>query len=456
MMINKLTLVSLLLTLFALTACSDEANNEMNTGNNAKETAVEHSIKHLDPTYVCPMHPQIIRDKEGSCPICGMDLVKKEVEKKETAVEHSKKHLDPNYVCPMHPQIIRDKPGSCPICGMDLVEKEAEQNPEEDVIVKISPAVENNMGVRTTEVIKDRLWRRIDTVGYVGFDDNRISHIHLRTKGWIEKLLVKSEGERITKGQLLFEVYAPELVNAQEEYLQALSSGNRGLARASRERLQALGISEEQIKSISKTRKARQYVKVFARQDGIIDKLNVREGMFVMPQMEVMSLADLSSVWILAEIFESQADWVKTGQPAEVKLSYLPGRVWEGEVEYIYPSLDPKTRTLKVRLRFDNKDETLKPNMFSDVTIYGGAKREVMIIPREALIRTGTKERVIVSMGNGRFQPRNVTAGIETGEQLEIIKGLEVGERIVTSGQFLIDSEASLKASLARMASGKE
>ncbi|MDH5601346.1 MAG: efflux RND transporter periplasmic adaptor subunit, partial [Gammaproteobacteria bacterium] len=452
---NKLVLIIMLLVISAITACSDDKNNSKESSKSTSlETALEHTAKHLDPTYVCPMHPQIIRDKPGNCPICGMDLVKKEVEdKKETAVEHSQKHLDPNYVCPMHPQIIRDKPGSCPICGMDLVLKEVEQNQEEGVVIKISPAVENNMGVRTARVKKGKLWRRIDTVGYVDFDENKISHIHLRTKGWIEKLLVKSEGERVKKGQLLFEVYSPELVNAQEEYIQALSGGHKALSGASRERLQALGISAEQIEKLRKTRRVSQFVKVFAKQDGIIAKLNIRQGMFVMPQKEVMSLADLSSIWILAEVFESQADWVRLGQSSEVKLSYLPGREWEGEVEYIYPSLDPKTRTLKVRLRFENKDETLKPNMFADVTIYGGAKREVIMIPREALIRTGNEERVIVSRGNGRFQPRDVTAGIESGDYLEIVKGLSVGEDIVTSGQFLIDSEASLKASIARMSS---
>lgn len=442
---NKFNLIIVLFVVSVLTACSDDANNNSkNMSESAnKETALEHVEKHIDPNYVCPMHPQIIRDKPGSCPICGMDLVKKEAEEKK-----EKKIL--YWVAPMDANYRRDEPGKSPM-GMDLVP--VYDDGEDSITVKISAAVENNMGVRTAKVKKDKLWRRIDTVGYVDFDENKISHIHLRTKGWIEKLLVKSEGERITKGQLLFEVYSPELVNAQEEYIQALSSGHKGLSIASRERLQALGISTEQINKLNKTRRASQFVKVFARQDGIIAKLNVREGMFVMPQKEVMSLADLSSIWILAEVFESQADWVKSGQSAEVKLSYLPGREWEGEVEYIYPSLDPKTRTLKVRLRFDNKDETLKPNMFADVTIYGGAKREVMIIPSEALIRTGNEERVIVSVGEGRFQPRDVTAGIESGEYLEIINGLSVGDNVVTSGQFLIDSEASLKASIARMSS---
>ncbi len=364
------------------------------------------------------------------------------------AEEKEKKIL--YWVAPMDATYRRDEAGKSPM-GMDLVP--VYDDGGDGSTVKISPAVENNMGVRTAMVIRDKLWRRIDTVGYVDFDENKISHLHLRTKGWIEKLYVKSEGERVKKGQLLFEVYAPELVNAQEEYLQALRSNNRGLTSASRERLIALGISDSQIKTLNKIRRVGQYVKVYAKQNGIIAKLNIREGMFVVPQKQVMSLADLSSVWLLAEVFETQADWVRVGQSAEVTLSYLPGREWEGKVEYIYPSLDPKTRTLKVRLRFDNKDESLKPNMFAKVAIYGGAKREVLIIPREALIRSGNDQRVIISLGEGRFQARDVTAGIESGEFIEIIVGVSEGDKVVTSGQFLIDSEASLKASIARMSS---
>jgi Cu(I)/Ag(I) efflux system membrane fusion protein len=380
------------------------------------------------------------------------------VEQQETAIEHAQKHLDPKYVCPMHPQIIRDVPGSCPICGMDLVAVEAEEggSSETGPTVKISPVMEHNMGVRTSKATRDKLWRRIDTVGYVDFDENYISHIHLRTKGWIEKLYVKSEGERVTKGQLLFDVYSPGLVNAQEEFVQALNSGHKGLIRASRDRLVALGISEQQITEIRKSKQVSQYVSVYALQDGIIAKLSVRDGMFVAPPFEIMTLANLSSIWLLAEVFESQADWVKVGQPAEVRLSYLPGKVWEGEVQYIYPSLNPKTRTLKVRLQFENPEESLKPNMFADVTIYGGAKKDIILIPREALIRTGQDDRVILSIGDGQFRQRNVVAGIESDDWVQIISGLQAGDEVVTSGQFLIDSEASLKASLARMSGGSD
>lgn len=368
----------------------------------------------------------------------------------ESTAEAPKEKKILYWVAPMDPTYRRDEPGKSPM-GMDLVPVYDEG--DEGSAVKISPAVENNMGVRTAKVVNDRLWRRIDTVGYVDFDENKISHIHLRTKGWIEKLYVKSEGERVKKGQLLFEVYAPELVNAQEEYVQALRSHNKGLTLASRERLIALGISPNQIDQLNRTRKVRQYVRVYAKQNGIIAKLNIREGMFVMPQKLVMSLADLSSVWLLAEVFEKQVDWVKEGQSADVTLSYLPGRVWEGKVEYIYPSLDQKTRTLKVRLKFENKDESLKPNMFANVTIYGGASRKMNLIPREALIRSGNEERVILALGDGRFEPRAVVAGIESGDWIAIIKGLHEGDTVVTSGQFLIDSEASLKASMARMTS---
>jgi len=353
------------------------------------------------------------------------------------------------WVAPMDPNYRRDKPGKSPM-GMDLVPVYADAAGESDT-VSIDPAVVQNLGVRTAVVERGRLWRRIDTVGYVAFDERRISHIHLRTDGWIEKLYVKSNGERVKRGDLLFELYSPDLVNAQEEYVQALRGNNDYLRQASRERLEALGVSDGQIKQVAKNRRAFQHVKIYAPQDGIVDSLNVREGMYVKPATEVMALADLSSVWLLVDIFERQSDWVAPGQPAEVRLGYLPGRVWEGEVEFVYPTIDPQTRTLQARLRFDNPDEALKPNMYATVNIYAGPKGDVLSIPREALIKTGDDQRVILALGDGKFRPRRVTAGMESGDFVEITGGLKEGDRVVTSAQFLIDSEASLKASFARM-----
>jgi len=362
------------------------------------------------------------------------------------------------WVAPMDSNYRRDKPGKSPM-GMDLVPVHANAAGDNSSSVTISPEVVQNLGIRTATAERSRLWRGIDTVGYVDYDESKVSHIHLRTEGWIEHLVAHSEGERVRKGEKLLELYSPDLVNAQEEFVQALVSGNKGLIRASRERLIALGIPMNQVKQLEKNRKVKQTISIYSPQDGVVSKLMVRHGMYVTPKNQVMSLADLSSVWLLAEVYERQADWVKVGQPAEVSTAFLPGRSWKGKVEYIYPSLDAKTRTLKVRLRFDNPDEILKPNMYTNVKIFGGPKDDAIVIPVEALIRTGREQRVVISLGDGRFESRTVTAGIESGDWVEILEGIIPGDIVVTSGQFLIDSEASLKASMTRMSppdSGKQ
>ncbi len=352
------------------------------------------------------------------------------------------------WVAPMDSNYRRDKPGKSPM-GMDLIPFYAGGG--DDSTVTISPTVVQNLGVRTRAAELTRLWRGIDTVGYVDYDESKVSYVHLRTKGWIENLTIKSEGDRVKKGDRLFDLYSPELVNAQQEFVTALSSGNKGLIAASKERLSALGISRGQINQLRKNKRIKQRISIYAKQDGVVSDLPVREGTFVTPSMKVMTLGDLSSVWLLAEVFERQSQWVEVGQTAEVSLSYLSGKTWEGKVEYIYPSLDPKTRTLKVRLRFDNPGEKLKPNMYANVKIYGGATENTIVIPLEGLIRTGREERVIIALGEGKFEARSVTAGIESGDYVEILEGVDEGDKIVISGQFLIDSEASMRASLMRM-----
>ncbi|NOQ89722.1 MAG: efflux RND transporter periplasmic adaptor subunit [Gammaproteobacteria bacterium] len=353
------------------------------------------------------------------------------------------------WVAPMDANYRRDKPGKSPM-GMDLIPYYASEDGSVNTI-SISPVVVQNLGVRTAKAELTRLWRGIDTVGYVGYDESKVSHIHLRTEGWIEKLAIESEGERVKKGDFLFDVYSPKLVNAQEELVTALATGNKGLIRATKNRLSALGISASQVNKLQKTKKVKQRISIYASQDGVVSDLPVREGMFVKPAQKVMTLGDLSSVWLLAEVFERQSQWVEVGQDAEVRLSYIPGKVWRGVVEYIYPSLDAKTRTLKVRLRFDNPGERLKPNMYANIKIFGGAKEKTIVIPLEGLIRTGREERVIISLGDGKFEARKVIAGIESGDYVEIIEGVSESENIVFSGQFLIDSEASMRASLGRM-----
>lgn len=358
------------------------------------------------------------------------------------------------YRHPMNPSITSDRPAKDNM-GMDYIpiydDGEAGAAGEDGGTVRISPAVVNNMGVRTAGVEHGPLAQRIDTVGYISYNENQLHHAHLRTEGWIENLAVKFQGERVEKGDPLFGLYSPELVNAQEEYVQALSTGNKLLLKASRNRLRALGVPEAQIDTLEKTRQVEHLVKSYAHQDGVVNMLNVREGMYVEPDTEAMSIVSLASVWVMVDVFEQQAEGVEIGQQAEIRLSYLPGRVWTGKVEYIYPSLDPVTRSLKVRLSFENPGELLKPNMFADVMLIAKAAPDTLSIPREALIRTGTGERVIMALGDGEFAAREVQAGMESDGRVEITEGLKAGEQVVTSGQFLIDSESSLTASLQRL-----
>ncbi|MGH8581658.1 MAG: efflux RND transporter periplasmic adaptor subunit [Gammaproteobacteria bacterium] len=354
---------------------------------------------------------------------------------------------------PMIPDFRSDKPGLSPM-NMEMVPVyEDEAGGAGDPGITIAPEVVNNLGVRTARVSRGMLARRIDTVGYLDYDESRLNHVHVRAEGWIQRLMVKSKGERVEKGRLLFELYSPTLVNAQEEYLQALSMGNQRLTRASRQKLTALGISEGQIARLSEKRHADQVVQVFAHHDqgGVVSELMVREGMYLKPDTEIMTLVDLGTVWLLAEVFERQASWVELGQEVEARVPSFPGRTWKGKVDYIYPDLDPMTRTLRVRLRFDNPGELLKPKMFAHVTILADARQDVLSIPAEALIRDGVAERVVLALGQGRFEPREVVPGIESGDRIEIRKGLAEGDTVVVSAQFLLDSEASLKGGFRRM-----
>ena len=353
------------------------------------------------------------------------------------------------WTAPMDPSFKSDKPGKSPM-GMDLVPVYADEGSSEGTI-KINPSVVNNLGVRTQAASIRPLWRKIEATGYVGFDETRISHINLRTQGWIVKLLVNAEGERVSKGELLFELYSPELVNAQKEYLQAHQRNDQRMKSGADEKLRALGMIRSEITALERSGIVSENIKVVAPQDGIIASLGVREGMYVQPNTAIMSLADLSSVWLQAEIFESQAEWVAVGQAAEAKLDYLPGVVFSGEVEYVYPVLDPATRTLRVRMRFENPTERLKPNMYARVSIYGRLRPNALTIPREALIRSPKRDRVVISLGDGEFRVHEVLTGMESGDWIEIVAGIEEGDDVVTSAQFLLDSEASLTGSIQRL-----
>ena len=354
------------------------------------------------------------------------------------------------WVAPMDPNYRRDEPGKSPM-GMDLKPVYADEVDGQPGVVSIDPTVVNNLGVRTAKAERGTLSQHIETVGYVGYDEDTLQHIHTRVDGWIERLATKAAGDPITKGQLLFELYSPTLVNAQQEYLAALRSNNTVLLSASKDRLIALGIAAGEVSRLDKERKVSQRIRVYAPTDGVIAQLGVREGEFVTSATDVMSIAELNKIWVIAEVFERQAAWVSPGQHAMVVLDYLPGQMWHGSVDYVYPELDPKTRTLRVRLRFDNADEVLRPNMFARVTIDGDSTGEVVHVPREALIRGGSVDRVVIALGEGRFRSQPVRVGIESGDRVAILDGVAEGDPIVVSGQFLIDSESNIESALSSM-----
>lgn len=357
------------------------------------------------------------------------------------------------WVAPMDPNYKRDKPGKSPM-GMDLIPVYAEDDSGADSgsgTVKIAPEVVNNLGVRTSKARRQDLHTVIRTVGYVQYDQDRLIHIHPRVQGWVEKLYVKAAGDPVKSGQPVYELYSPELVNAQEELLLALNRNNERLIEAAEDRLESLQLSSDLIDSIKKNREVHQTTTFYAPQAGVVDNLNIREGFFVQPGTTLMSIGSLDDVWVEAEIFERQAALVKVGMPVTMTLEYLPDREWNGSVDYVYPSLDEKTRTLRVRLRFENPDGALRPNMFAQVVLHGSDHAQALIVPREAVIRTGHQDRVVLALGGGRFKSISVRLGRLDENDAEILEGLAEGDTVVTSAHFLLDSESSRTSDFMRM-----
>lgn len=354
---------------------------------------------------------------------------------------------------PMLPGFKSDKPGKSPM-GMEMVPVYEGETPAsaEEPSLKISPTVEQNLGLRTAKVTRESLPSTINAIGAVTPDDDRVRQIDVRSEGWIELLRIKTVGGAVKRGDLLFRLYSPPVVNAQAEYLQARRIGQEALADAARRRLEVLGVGSRQIERIAKTGVAERLVDVHAPQDGVVISLNAGEGQFVQPGAPVMSLADLSTVWVMVEVYEDQASEAAVGDDAVMQVASLPGRNFTGRIDYVYPTVTAATRTVRLRLKVANADGMLKPNMYATVTVVGKPGAVNPVIPREALIRTATMDRVILALGNGRFRPAQVVAGREAAGKVEILKGLAEGETVVTSAQFLLDSEASVDASLLRLA----
>ncbi|EMQ2876649.1 efflux RND transporter periplasmic adaptor subunit [Vibrio navarrensis] len=357
------------------------------------------------------------------------------------------------WVAPMDPNYKRDKPGKSPM-GMDLIPVYAEDLAganDKAGTVKIDPSVENNLGVKTDSVTLAKLSPRIETVGYIAFDESKLWQTNVRVSGWVEKLYINAVGEQVKKGDVLFTLYSPELVKAQEELLNAKRTGRDGLVKGATERLLSLGVDREQINQVLRSGKASQTIEVKALANGVIASLNIREGGYLSPAQAVISAGPLNEVWVDAEVFERQAHWLTNGSQASMTLDALPGKAWQGEVDYVYPILDPKTRTLRMRLKFANPNGELKPNMFANITLQPVSDAEVLTVPKSSVIRSGGMTRVVLAEGEGKYRSARIEIGREAGDKIEVLQGLTVNDRIVTSAHFMLDSESSQSADLSRI-----
>jgi Cu(I)/Ag(I) efflux system membrane fusion protein len=345
-----------------------------------------------------------------------------------------------------------DKPGKSPFMDMQLVPVYADEAPDEGKL-HINPRTVQNLGIRLAEVKYGQLDMGFSVVGAVTIDERSITTVQSRVNGYVEKLHVRAQYDVVAKGQQLVEIYAPDWLAAEEEYLALKRSSQPGvelLAQAARERLTLLGISDDQIRAIETDGKSNPRVTLFAPESGLVWDLGIRDGMAVSPGMTLFKLASLRTVWVNAEVPETQAELAKPGVSVEARVTAIPGKAFRGQIAMLLPDVNATTRTIKARIVLSNPGGDLKPGMYATLTL-GGHERPALLVPTEAVIATGTRNVVIVSDSGGKFHPVDVKLGHESGDMTEIRNGLEKGQQVVVSGQFLIDSESSLKAMLSRM-----
>lgn len=449
----------LILGVILLSGCSQENQTQ-------DESQIQKEDKQL---YSCGMHPNVIQEGPGNCPICGMKLTplgssgsnisasaSLSGEQGEKRILYWRAPMDPTYISP--------QPGKSPM-GMDLIPV-YEGEEAFGATVKINPVVQQNMGIRTIKVAKRDLQQKIRTVGHLVYDESTVGHVHTKFSGWIEKTHVNITGQTVMKGEPLLEIYSPQLVSAQEEYLDALNKLDitsdpilrrtnenvRSILYSTKRRLEYFDISAEQIERLGNTGQVRKTMTLLSPFDGVVVEKHALDGMEVKPGMKLYTIADLSEIWVYAHIFEYETPWVKVGQNAKMTLSYDPGKEYIGKVQYVYPYLEEKSRTIKVRLAFSNPHLNLKPGMYANVEIETSPLHNVVAVPMEAVLFTGERHLVFVELEEGRFAPRDVVIGIESGDgYYQVKEGLSVGESVVTSGQFLLDSESRLQESIAKM-----
>jgi len=389
-------------------------------------------------------------------------------------VDHAATETDsPVYQCPMHPEVVQDTPGECPICGMDLVEvKSASTGPSPDNgradnVIRIDPVQVQNIGVVTAEAVIDDIARRSRTVGILDFNADEITWVNIKFEGWIEKVHVTYVGQEVRRGQPLFEIYSPELVTTQEEYVRALDyraslqeSGRsetrrqaENLVRSTRERLAYWDIPEEQIRELESTRQVMRRLTVTSPADGVVTEVmrEALEGIYARPGMNLYKIADLSSVWVHADVYEVDIPWIRAGQPAAVSFRNAPDQRYRGKVLFLYPEVSRDTRTLKICVEVPNPKRRLRPGMYADVVVQGPPVADAVVVPQSAVIRSGERNVVFVALGEGRFEPREVELGVQgEGDRVQIADGVMAGEAVVTQAQFMLDSESRMQEAIAK------
>jgi RND family efflux transporter MFP subunit len=368
------------------------------------------------------------------------------------------------YEDPMHPWFTSDKPGIAPDCGMDLVP--VYEGERETKGIKIDPSTVQNIGVKVEEVVKRKLNKVIRTVGKIDYDERRVFSVNTKVMGWVEKLYVDYTGKLVRRGEPLMELYSPELVTTQEEYLQALNyqkklqqssleeakKGSDDLIQSARRRLLNWDIPESEIQALEQRGTPKKTMTIYSPANGIVMEKMVRPGQNVMAGMELYRVADLSTVWVIADVYQYELPWVRNGQQADIELSYLPGRTFKGQITYIYPYLNEETRTAKVRVQVPNTSSfELKPDMYATVKIASPLSIDAVVVPDQAIIRSGQRNIAVIALGGGYFEPRDVKLGVISEGFVQVLDGVHEGEKIVVSSQFLIDSESNLKAAISQM-----
>jgi len=410
--------------------------------------------------YNCTMHPDMIQEGPGTCPICSMKLAPmKELASGEREILY--------WYAPMDPTFVSDTPGKSPM-GMDLVPKYAdENNGGGEGVIQIDPVQVQNIGVVSETARLGEIDRTVRTVGFLDFNADDVTWINTKFSGWIEEVHVTYVGQEVKQGDPLFDIYSPELVTTQEEYLRALDykasleSSERhearrqaeSLLRSTRERLTYWDISEEQIEALEKRRSTQRRLTIYSPANGVVTEVmdEALEGMFVKAGMNLYKIADLSTVWVHADVYETDLPWVREGQPVEVSFRYDPDRIIRGQILFLYPEVSKETRTLKICIEVPNDDRQLRAGMYADVIIHGPLVRNAVLIPNSAVLRSGERNLVFVDLGEGRFEPREVTLGIEGDQaQVQILSGLVAGDAVVTQAQFMLDSESRVQEAIAK------